>query len=179
MGFLPSDKWLEQYDKTLVPEMFVRITYHVSDDKAQADAIASSSNQALFSNTLSVTDLDSASLANYATGEPNLWVLDGSKLLVPGSEPYENAGYLSMDCVSDTNHPIITFSFSKTHTERIPGITIVWSSALNEYAKSFKLTVYNGSELVATKQVDDNQSVESSGNFRVVHPGPQSQSGAS
>ena len=44
MGFLPSDKWLEQYDKTLVPEMFVRITYHVSDDKAQADAIASSSN---------------------------------------------------------------------------------------------------------------------------------------
>lgn len=167
MGFLPSDKWLEQYDKTLVPEMFVRITYHVSDDKAQADAIASSSNQALFSNTLSVTDLDSASLANYATGEPNLWVLDGSKLLVPSSEPYENAGYLSMDCVSDTNHPIITFSFSKTHSERIPGIIIVWSSALNEYAKSFKLTAYNGSELVATKQVDDNQSVESSVDFEI------------
>lgn len=167
MNFQPSDKWLDQYDKTLVPEMFVRITYHASDDKAQTDAIASSSNQVSFSNASSVTGLDFVPSVCYATGEPNLWVLDGSKVLAPDSEPYENTGYVSEDCVSDTNHPIITFSFSKTHTERIPGITIVWSSVLNEFAKSFKLTAYNGNELVSSKQVDDNQSVESSVDFEI------------
>lgn len=167
MNFQPSDKWLEQYNNTLVPEMFVRITYHSSDDKAQTDAIASSVNQASFSSTSSITDLDASSPVSYATGEPNLWVLDGSKVLVPDSEPYENAGYASMDCVSDANHPIITFSFSKTHVEKIPGVTIIWSSVLNEFAKSFKLTAYNGSEIVASKQINDNRSVESSVDFEV------------
>ena len=167
MGFQPSDKWLDQYDKTLVPEMFVRITYHASDDKAQTDAIASSSNQVSFSNALSVTDLDFVPSVCYATGEPNLWVLDGSKVLAPDSEPYENTGYVSADCVSDINHPIIAISFSKTHSEKIPGVTIIWSSVLNEFAKSFKLTAYNGNELVLSKQVDDNQSVESSVDFEI------------
>ena len=167
MDFQPSDKWLDQYDKTLVPEMFVRITYHASDDKAQTDAIASSSNQVSFSNALSVTDLDFVPSVCYATGEPNLWVLDGSKVLAPDSEPYENTGYVSADCVSDINHPIIAISFSKTHSEKIPGVTIIWSSVLNEFAKSFKLTAYNGNELVLSKQVDDNQSVESSVDFEI------------
>ena len=167
MNFQPSDKWLDQYDKTLVPEMFVRITYHASDDKAQTDAIASSSNQVSFSNALSVTDLDFVPSVCYATGEPNLWVLDGSKVLAPDSEPYENTGYVSADCVSDINHPIIAISFSKTHSEKIPGVTIIWSSVLNEFAKSFKLTAYNGNELVLSKQVDDNQSVESSVDFEI------------
>lgn len=167
MNFQPSDKWLDEYNKTLVPEMFVRITYHASDDKAQTDAIASSSSQALFSDTSSVTNLDSVPSGCYATGEPNLWLLDGSKILIPDSEPYENTGYVSMDCVSDANHPIITFSFSKLHSEKIPGVTIIWSSALNEFAKSFRLAAYSGKELVASKQVDDNQSVESSVDFEI------------
>lgn len=167
MNLQPSDKWLDQYDKTLVPEMFVRITYHASDDKAQTDAIASSSNQVSFSNASSITDLDFVPSVCYATGEPNLWVLDGSKVLAPDSEPYENTGYVSADCVSDINHPIIAVSFSKTHSEKIPGVTIIWSSVLNEFAKSFKLTAYNGNELVSSKQVDDNQSVESSVDFEI------------
>lgn len=167
MNLQPSDKWLDEYNKTLVPEMFVRITYHASDDKAQTDAIASSSSQALFSDTSSVTNLDSVPFGCYATGEPNLWLLDGSKILAPDSEPYENTGYVSTNCVSDANHPIITFSFSNLHSEKIPGVTIVWSSVLNEFAKSFRLAAYSGKELVASKQVDNNQSVESSVDFEI------------
>ena len=33
MAVQPSEKWLKQYNSTLVPEMFVQITYHASDDK--------------------------------------------------------------------------------------------------------------------------------------------------
>lgn len=168
MAVQPSEKWLKQYNSTLVPEMFVQITYHASDDKAQSDAIASSGSQVVFSDVSDITDLDNLPSAKYATGEPNLWILDGSCDILPSSEPYKNAGYVSLENVSDTNHPIVTFSFSKTHEEKIPGITIVWSELFNEYATSFKVSAYNGSSLLQEKQIDDNTSVESSVDFEIT-----------
>lgn len=168
MAVQPSEKWLKQYNSTLVPEMFVQITYHASDDKAQSDAIASSGSQVVFSDVSDITDLDNLPSAKYATGEPNLWILDGSCDILPSSEPYKNAGYVSLENVSDANHPIVTFSFSKTHEEKIPGITIVWSELFNEYATSFKVSAYNGSSLLQEKQIDDNTSVESSVDFEIT-----------
>lgn len=168
MAVQPSKKWLKQFNSTLVPEMFVQITYHASDDKAQSDAIASSGSQVVFSDVSDITDLDNLPSAKYATGEPNLWILDGSCDILPSSEPYKNAGYVSLENVSDANHPIVTFSFSKTHEEKIPGITIVWSELFNEYATSFKVSAYNGSSLLQEKQIDDNTSVESSVDFEIT-----------
>ena len=162
MAVQPSEKWLSQYNNTLVPEMFIQITYHASDDKAQTDAIASSSSQVVFSNVSDITDLDNLPSAKYATGELNLWLLDGSCTLIPPSEPYENAGYVSFENVSNANQPVVTFSFSKVHQEKIPGITIVWSELFNEYATSFRVAVYNGSSLLQEKQIDNNTLVESS-----------------
>nr|DAR04166.1 MAG TPA: hypothetical protein [Caudoviricetes sp.] len=168
MAVQPSEKWLKQYNSTLVPEMFVQITYHASDDKAQSDAIASSGSQVVFSDVSDITNLDNLPSAKYATGEPNLWILDGSCDILPSSEPYKNAGYVSLENVSDENHPIVTFSFSKTHEEKIPGITIVWSELFNEYATSFKVSAYNGSSLLQENQIDDNTSVESSVDFEIT-----------
>nr|DAM77538.1 MAG TPA: hypothetical protein [Caudoviricetes sp.] len=162
MAVQPSEKWLSQYNNTLVPEMFIQITYHASDDKAQTDAIASSSSQVVFSDVSDITDLDNLPSVKYATGELNLWLLDGSCTLIPPSEPYENAGYVSFENVSNANQPVVTFSFSKVHQEKIPGITIVWSELFNEYATSFRVAVYNGSSLLQEKQIDNNTLVESS-----------------
>lgn len=162
MAVQPSEKWLSQYNNTLVPEMFIQITYHASDDKAQTDAIASSSSQVVFSDVSDITDLDNLPSVKYATGEPNLWLLDGSCTLIPSSEPYENAGYVSSENVSNANHPVVTFSFSKVHQEKIPGITIVWSELFNEYATSFRVSAYNGSSLLQEKQINNNALVESS-----------------
>lgn len=162
MAVQPSEKWLSQYNNTLVPEMFIQITYHASDDKAQTDAIASSSSQVVFSDVSDITDLDNLPSVKYATGELNLWLLDGLCTLIPSSEPYENAGYVSFENVSDANHPVVTFSFSKVHQEKIPGITIVWSELFNEYATSFRVSAYNGSLLLQEKQIDNNALVESS-----------------
>lgn len=168
MAVQPSEKWLSQYNNTLVPEMFIQITYHASDDKAQTDAIASSSSQVVFSDVSDITDLDNLPSVKYATGELNLWLLDGSCTLIPSSEPYENAGYVSFENVSNANRPVVTFSFSKVHQEIIPGITIVWSELFNEYATSFKVSAYNGSSLLQEKQIDDNTSVESSVDFEIT-----------
>lgn len=162
MAVQPSEKWLSQYNNTLVPEMFIQITYHASDDKAQTDAIASSSSQVVFSDVSDITDLDNLPSVKYATGELNLWLLDGLCTLIPSSEPYENAGYVSFENVSDANHPVVIFSFSKVHQGKIPGITIVWSELFNEYATSFRVSAYNGSSLLQEKQIDNNTLVESS-----------------
>lgn len=167
MSVKPSDKWLAQYNNTLVPETFIQITYHASDDAAQTDAIASSGSQTVFSNAASITNLDASASGNYATGETNFWVLDGSLDIVPDSEPYQECGYVSGECVSSTNHPTITFSFSKIHEEKIPGLTIVWSEILNEWAKSFKVSAYKGSTLLSENQINDNNSIETPVEFEV------------
>lgn len=167
MSVKPSDKWLSQYNNTLVPETFIQITYHAADDAAQTDAIASSGSQTVFSNVASITDLDISVFGNYATAETNFWVLDGSLGIVPDSEPYQECGYVSGECVSSFNHPTITFSFSKIHEEKIPGLTIVWSEILNEWAKSFKVSAYKGTVLLLEKQIDNNDSIETSIEFEI------------
>nr|DAP64906.1 MAG TPA: hypothetical protein [Caudoviricetes sp.] len=167
MSVKPSDKWLSQYNNTLVPETFIQITYHATDDAAQTDAIASSGSQTVFSNAASITDLDISVSGNYATAETNFWVLDGSLSIVPDSEPYQECGYVSGEYVSSSNHPTITFSFSKIHEEKIPGLTIVWSEILNEWAKSFKISAYKGTALLLEKQIDNNDSIETPIEFEI------------
>lgn len=157
----PSQKWLNKFSETLVPETFIKIFYDSTEPGVQKDASASADSQTLFSNVSGITsENDKRSIAKYATGEPNLHLLDGTFLLspAPGSSA-DDAGYISRDIVSESNHPKLTFTFSRLHTRPIPGVTILWSKTLNEYAKSFKLTAYSGDTQVSTITVNDNNSV--------------------
>ncbi len=157
----PSEEWLNQYKKTILPEMFVTITYHVGDDVAQNDAAASAASQKEFSNVDAITNTKNRSISKYATGELNLWKLDGSFDLVPSSpQLYGDAGYVSYDCVTESSKATITISFSNVHTTTIPGLSIVWSKTMEEYAKSFKVTVYNGDSVVLSESVLNNESIE-------------------
>lgn len=157
----PSQKWLNKFSETLVPETFIKIVYDSTEPGVQKDASASADSQTLFSNVSGITsENDKRSIAKYATGEPNLHLLDGTFLLPPASGSSANeAGYISRDIVSESNHPKLTFTFSRLHTRPIPGITILWSETLNEYAKSFKLTAYSGDTQVSTITVNDNNDV--------------------
>ena len=185
----PSQKWLDKFNDTLVPEMFVKITYSITEPGLQEDATPSTNGEVLFSNVSSVVDNSTQPYTKYATGELNFTQLDGTYKLPPENVPesvsfifttldYDaleasngdvltgneisypgEAGYVSELCVSKSKHPIVTLSFSKVHTEGIPGINLVWSQAFNEWATSFKLTAYSGKTVVSTKAVTDNDSV--------------------
>lgn len=157
----PSQKWLNKFSETLVPETFIKIFYDSTEPGVQKDASASADTQASFSNVSGITsDNDKRIISKYATGEPNLHLLDGTFLLSPAPGSSANdAGYISRDIVSESNHPKLTFTFSRLHTRPIPGVTILWSETLNEYAKSFKLTAYSGDTQVSTITVNDNNSV--------------------
>ena len=185
----PSQKWLDKFNDTLVPEIFVKITYGITEPGLQEDATPSTNGEVLFSNVSSVVDNSTQSYTKYATGELNFTQLDGTYKLPPESIPEsvsftlttldydaletsaddiltgnemsypDEAGYISELCVVGSKHPIVTVSFSKVHTSLIPGISIVWSTTFNEWATSFKLTAYSGSAVVSTKTVTYNNDV--------------------
>ena len=185
----PSQKWLDKFNDTLVPEMFVKIVYSITEPGLQEDATPSTNGEVLFSNVSSVVDNSTQAYTKYATGELNFTQLDGSYKLPPENVPEsvsfilttldynsletsngsillgtemsypDEAGYISELCVTESKHPTVTLSFSKVHTAFIPGISIVWSTTFDEWAKSFKLTAYSGSTVVSTKIVSNNADV--------------------
>ena len=157
----PSQKWLDKFSETLVPETFIKISYDSTEPGVQKDASASTDSQTPFSNVSGITsENDKRSIAKYATGEPNLHLLNGTFILPPASgSSAADAGYVSRYVVSDSYHPKLTFTFSKLHVRPIPGVTILWSNTLNECAKSFKLTAYSGSTQIGTITVSDNTDI--------------------
>lgn len=157
----PSQAWLDKFNDTLVPEEFVEISYNSTEPGVQEDATASATAQVPFGNIENTTKELDRVLTKYATGETNLHVLDGSFRLLPDSVPYGDAGFISQTLVSDSNHPRIILSFGSVHTRAVPGLTIVWSSMMNEWATKFKLTAYKGTSVVSTITVSNNRSVYS------------------
>ena len=157
----PSQAWLNKFNDTLVPEEFVEISYDSTEPGVQEDATASATAQVPFGNIENTTKELDRVLTKYATGETNLHVLDGSFRLLPDSVPYADAGFISQTLVSDSSHPRIILSFGSVHTRAVPGLTVVWSSMMNEWAAKFKLTAYKGTAVVSTITVSNNRSVYS------------------
>lgn len=157
----PSQAWLDKFNDTLVPEEFVEISYNSTEPGVQEDATASATAQVPFGNIENTTKELDRVLTKYATGETNLHVLDGSFRLLPDSVPYADAGFISQTLVSDSSHPRIILSFGSVHTRAVPGLTVVWSSMMNEWAAKFKLTAYKGTAVVSTITVSNNRSVYS------------------
>ena len=157
----PSQAWLDKFNDALVPEEFVEISYNSTEPGVQEDATASATAQVPFGNIENTTKELDRVLTKYATGETNLHVLDGSFRLLPDSVPYADAGFISQTLVSDSSHPRIILSFGSVHTRAVPGLTVVWSSMMNEWAAKFKLTAYKGTAVVSTITVSNNRSVYS------------------
>lgn len=146
----PSQAWLDKFNDTLVPEEFVEISYDSILPGLQESASpysAKNTEQLVFSNAENLTKEKDRPLVKYATGELNLHVLDGSFTLPPSSEPYKDGGLISYGIVSDGNYPVISFEFPKnTHKAFRPGITIVWSNSLDEYATDFIVRAFGKDE---------------------------------
>lgn len=156
-----SQAWLNKYDETLVPETFIGITLQLTEPGLQETASVAADAETSFSDAESIVDIDTEyTYSRYATGELNFTLLDSTFEILPDSiSEYGEAGYVSEQCVSDDNYPIITFSFSRVHTKAIPGIVIVWSNTFGEFAKSFTVTSYNGTTVVDTYSFTDNSNV--------------------
>lgn len=159
-----SDAWKSVQKQQLVNETYVEISFDIADPDALADATSSDNGAIYFADTEQIVSEVDKNIEPYGTLEENLWLLDGSRRSIPESN-YGDNGYignvLSKEDGSFDTTPIIDIDFSEVHDPIIPGITITWGIAYNEYAEVFNVTAYNGSTVVAEYKVEDNSSVKS------------------
>ncbi len=156
-----SDKWKEKFNETLVPESFVEITCGITEPGINKKATIVTSSAAPFSTFHNIALSDNASISRYSTGEPNLTVLDGSCSIVPSSPPYGTTGFLSAEIFDDSSHPVIRLELPSENKSSIPGVSICWSTAFNEYATDFSVSAYLGAKKLKTVTVNGNKSVRS------------------
>lgn len=160
-----SQAWKSAHEQTLLNESFVEISLDIADPDAVADAKSKDNGAIYISNTQEVVDEVNTNVRPYGTLEQNNWLLDGKRESIPESD-YLDGGYIgdamsNEECVFDTKIPTITIEFDNVHTHIIPGLTITWGTAYNEYAENFVVTAYNDDTVVARKDVFSNKSVTS------------------
>lgn len=159
-----SEKWKHVHEQSLLNESFVEISMDIADPESLAVATSQDNGAVYISDSSQVVSEVEKTIVPYCTLEQNLWLLDGSRQIIPEGN-HEESGYvgdvLSDDfCVFSSKIPTITIEFGgETFFSPIPGITITWSNTHNEFADSFIVKVYNNETIVAEKEVMGNRSV--------------------
>ena len=159
-----SQEWKDNQNNLLVSESFIELSLKLTDPDAYEDATAEHNGSVYFSDEADyvVSEVDK-NIDPHATLERNLWVLDGSREILPTSDYGENGYIGDIICGSSrtfSKNPIISVNFSKVFTDLITGVSIIWSNTFGEYATDFIVTAYNDNEVVATTTVTDNTDIK-------------------
>ena len=160
-----SQNWKNAHKQTLLNESYVEVSLDIADPDSLADASSQDNGAVYISDTSEVVNELDKNIVPYCTLEQNLWLLNGGLKAIPESA-YGESGYvgdaLSDDkCVFSNKTPTLTINFTRVFNNLIPGITITWSPAYEEFADSFIVTAYNGNSKVAEKEVIGNRSIKS------------------
>lgn len=158
-----SKGWQEAQKQTLLPEMFIELSYMVTDPGIQSRASISVSDPESFSDPEQVLSLDDKNPERYAVLDYGCWGLDGSLMYFDGSpvDPgYVYKNYSSADGSMGTV-PVLSIMFAEAQDVLIPGITIKWSDAFYGWATDFRVRAYNGLSIVAETTVTGNTATTS------------------
>ena len=159
-----SSGWVAAHKETLLPESFVEITYAATDPDLQKAATVAATSEEYFSNSSELTDGTDKQSEKYGSLEHGLWGLDGTYSYL--TDEVVDPGYVS-DVVSGADGsftdaiPLISINFATVRQEAIPGLTITWSDAYNEWAVDYRVTAYKGSTQIAQTTVKGNTGVTS------------------
>jgi hypothetical protein len=160
-----SSGWKAVQNEILLPEVFVELTYTVTEPGLQQDATASGNYPEAFANASQIVEVEHKDSEAYAALDYGMWGLDGSFSYSDGSPDnpgYVDANYSSEDgSMSISPFPTITIDFPKRHDYLVPGITITWSKVFGGWATDFRVSTYNSTGLVEQKTITGNTSIES------------------
>lgn len=156
-----SKEWQGLQKEVLLPEMFIEITYGVTEPWLHDEAVVSATKPEEYSNVEQIISRLNKYSDKYATLDYGCWGLNGDYLYFDG-EPYD-PGYIYSEYSEPDGvfyeQPEITIDFENRHTVVVPGITITWSDAFGGWATDFKITVSNSGGELASKTVTGNTSV--------------------
>lgn len=167
-----SNAWASLQNETLQPEMFVEITYTVTEPGLQDEAVVTGNYPESYSDVAKITGDISTQGESYATLDYGVWGLDGGFGFSDGTP--ENPGYVDtnhskVDCTMYvTPYPTITIEFSERRTVAIPGLTITWSETFGCWAEDFVVTVSNSTGVINQKTVIGNRDVVSKVSMNMV-----------
>lgn len=159
-----SQAWENNQNELLASESYVELSLKLTDPDAYEDATADDNGHVSFADDADyvVSEVDK-NIVPHATLERNLWLLDGSRKVLPVSDYGEN-GYIGDIICGESRtfskNPIVTLNFSRVFTSLITGVTIGWSNTFEEYATDFIITAYNNDDIVATTTVNNSTKVK-------------------
>ena len=158
-----SSAWAANQNITLQPEMFVEITYAITEPGLQEEATATATYPEDFSDVnYIVSPIDKKGEA-YTTLDYGCWGLDGTFGYFDGSP--EDPGYVYQGYSNGsgglTEYPKIAINLEKRHEAMIPGLVITWSDVFGGWATDFRVTARNSTGVVADKTVTGNTDISS------------------
>ena len=156
-----SEAWKNAHKQTLLPETFVEIEMSVTDGAINnLMSIGFGGEYSEFSEDMFylVQKSEISNPAYYATLEENLWLLDGTRQVLPDSSPYSTPGYVSKRDPSSSGRLYFCIKMSNIVSTVSPGITITWSSEYGEYPTRFDIVVSKNGEVLNTVNVVGNSS---------------------
>ena len=83
-----SDAWKAKHNELILPETFLEISCTLTEIGVQEEASVSGMDEAVFSDVSAITGTSGTQPPQrYATLEPNLWLLDGTRNILPTPGP--------------------------------------------------------------------------------------------
>jgi hypothetical protein len=159
-----SNQWKAIQKDLLLPISEIEIEYNVTEPGVQADASSTATPEETFSGAENVVQELLSGEPKYATLEHNLWILDGTFVPLPVDVPTAS-GFISSNLSGADRTfaavPTITITFSEVHYGTVPGLTLIWSKAYDEWAEEFRVTAYNGNTVVAQAEFTENRDTTS------------------
>ena len=152
--------WVNAHQETLLPEMFVELTYGATEPGLQQDASSTANGETTFSEVETIVNGEDKTPERYATLEHGHFGLDGNYTYFDGTPV--DPGYVS-NVLSDgegvfATIPTISIGFATQHTVLVPGITITWSETFSEWASEFRVTALNAGVVVNQTTITGNTS---------------------
>ena len=144
-------EWKNINQRFLLPEAFVEISCRIPD--VAYEASVSATNAASFSANDLVASDGTAAIPHYATLERNIWLLDGTRGILPDATPNLTPGYVSQD----DSGASVTMTLASASEASIPGITVTWSNEFFEHPTSFNVIAKAGDTVVASTTITENQ----------------------
>ena len=156
-----SDNWKAAHTEMLLPETFLEINCLISEPGLGDEANVSVTGAADYSNHADLANSTQEIGSRYTTLEWNAWGLDGNTEYHTGNVQGYVGSIASRVNTDYVTNPTITLTFDSVHTTLIPGMTIYWSESFEEWAESFRITVYNGNSVVITTEITENTDIVS------------------
>jgi len=146
-----STHWRQNQDRALTTQGFVELSYYLTDPNLRVDGVNPANELTPVSQSNIIINKHPNHVAPFATLEHDLWLLDASRVTIPPTFPENRpfGGFISNVLCDDSgvfDPPISLDMVLANPAVILPGLTIAWGTAFDEYATDFRIIAFSQDE---------------------------------